>query len=137
MHQRIFNTQAVCLVDVNGDGMLDMVFNNEGQESAVLLGNPAFASKKTPVILRVAGNGGVTGSKVRVRDQTGQLLGAQEISTSSGRGGQGPGHARFALAPGSYRIEVRFSSGVVRAKEIKVATAPIREQIDEQTPKIE
>ena len=137
LHQRIFNTQAVCLVDVNGDGMLDMVFNNEGQESAVLLGNPAFAAKKTPVTLRVAGNGGVTGSKVRVRDQAGQLLGTQEISASSGRGGQDPGHARFALQPGSYRVEVRFSSGVVRAKEIKVATAPMRELIDEQTPKIE
>ena len=45
LHQRIFNTQAVCLVDLNGDGMLDMVFNNEGQESSVLLGNPALAGK--------------------------------------------------------------------------------------------
>ena len=36
----IFNTQAVGLVDLNGDGVLDMVFNNEGQDSCVLLGNP-------------------------------------------------------------------------------------------------
>ena len=40
LDQRIFNTQAVCLVDLNNDGVLDMVFNNEGQESCVLLGNP-------------------------------------------------------------------------------------------------
>ena len=39
LHQRVFNTQAVALVDLNGDGMLDVVFNNEGQESCVLLGN--------------------------------------------------------------------------------------------------
>ncbi len=45
--QRIFNTQAVCLVDLNKDGMLDVVFNNEGQESCVLLGNPEFAIKKS------------------------------------------------------------------------------------------
>jgi len=42
----IFNSQAVCLVDLNNDGMLDMVFNNEGQESAVLLGNPEHAAKR-------------------------------------------------------------------------------------------
>jgi hypothetical protein len=42
LHARIFNTQAVCLVDLNKDGVLDLVFNNEGQESCVLLGNPEF-----------------------------------------------------------------------------------------------
>jgi hypothetical protein len=42
LHQRIFNTQAVCLVDLNNDGVLDMVFNNEGQESCVLLGSPLY-----------------------------------------------------------------------------------------------
>src|SRR5207244_2589167 len=36
--QKIFNSQAVRLVDVNNDGYLDMIFNNEGQESVVLLG---------------------------------------------------------------------------------------------------
>ncbi len=46
--QRIFNTQAVALVDLNKDGMLDVIFNNEGQESCVLLGNPEFAAKRTP-----------------------------------------------------------------------------------------
>jgi hypothetical protein len=42
LHQRVFNTQAVALVDLNGDGMLDVVFNNEGQESCVLIGNKEF-----------------------------------------------------------------------------------------------
>ena len=63
--QRIFNSQAVCLVDLNGDGMLDMVFNNEGQESAVLLGNPAIAAKRTPVTFQVAGSGGGVMSSAR------------------------------------------------------------------------
>ena len=40
--QADLNTQAVCLVDLNNDGVLDMVFNNEGQESCVLLGNPPW-----------------------------------------------------------------------------------------------
>jgi len=40
-HQRIFNTRGLAVLDINSDGVLDVVFNNEGQESAVLLGNPA------------------------------------------------------------------------------------------------
>jgi hypothetical protein len=45
LNQRVFNTQAVYLIDLNRDGVLDFVFNNEGQESAVLLGNPQFVKK--------------------------------------------------------------------------------------------
>jgi hypothetical protein len=48
LNQRIFNTQAVCLVDLNRDGVLDLVFNNEGQESAVLLSNPEFVKTGFP-----------------------------------------------------------------------------------------
>ena len=57
LNQRIFNTQAVGLVDLNSDGVLDMVFNNEGQESCVLLGNPEWVAKRTPVTLRRGGQG--------------------------------------------------------------------------------
>jgi hypothetical protein len=46
LHQRVFNTRAVALIDLNGDGMLDVVFNNEGQESCVLLGNREFLAAK-------------------------------------------------------------------------------------------
>ena len=41
LHQRIFNTRALAVLDINNDGVMDVVFNNEGQESAVLLGHPA------------------------------------------------------------------------------------------------
>jgi len=40
LYRRIFNTCAVAVCDINGDGTPDVVFNNEGQESAVLLGDP-------------------------------------------------------------------------------------------------
>jgi hypothetical protein len=45
LHQRIWNSQAVCLTDVNGDGMLDMIFNNEGQDSCALLGDPEWKTE--------------------------------------------------------------------------------------------
>jgi hypothetical protein len=135
LHQRIFNTQAVCLVDLNNDGMLDMVFNNEGQESVVFMGNPAFAAKRTPVSLQVAGSGGVIGSQVHLLDKQGKQLAGHFICGGDGRGGQRPPVARFALTPGTYRVMVRYSSGLERAKDITVDGIHLREVIDDRTPR--
>jgi hypothetical protein len=38
LYQRTFNSRGVLALDLNKDGALDLVFNNEGQDSAVLLG---------------------------------------------------------------------------------------------------
>lgn len=137
LNQRIFNTQAVCLVDLNNDGMLDMVFNNEGQESVVLLGNPAFAAKRTPVTLQVAGTGGVVGSRVKLLDKEGKFLAGHYICGGESRGGQRAPIARFALTPGTYRVVVRYSSGLERAKDITVDGIHIRDVIDDQTPRVQ
>jgi hypothetical protein len=137
LNQRIFNTQAVCLVDLNRDGALDMIFNNEGQESCVLLGNPAAVAKKAAVTLQVAGPDGVVGSQVRLLDPQGRLQGVRHISGGDGRGGQAAPVARFAVPPGKYRVEVRYSSGVRRGQEITVAGATFRGQVNEQTPPLE
>jgi hypothetical protein len=40
LHQRVFNTRGIIAIDLNKDKALDLVFVNEGQEPAVLLGNP-------------------------------------------------------------------------------------------------
>ena len=96
LHQRIFNTQAVCLVDLNNDGVLDMVFNNEGQESCVLLGNREFlAAKQTPVTLQRRRQG-------RRRRQPGAR--ARQGRQASGgaaasRGGDGRGGQAAAARP--------------------------------------
>jgi hypothetical protein len=44
--QKVFNTRAIAVLDLNGDKVPDVVFNNEGQESSVLLGNPKRLVKK-------------------------------------------------------------------------------------------
>jgi hypothetical protein len=129
LNGRVFNTQAVCLVDLNGDGVLDMVFNNEGQESCVLLGNPEAVAKHTPVTLRLAARAGLTGSRVRVLDGAGKLRGFHHVSGGDGRGGQSPPTARFALAPGKYRVEVLFSTGERRARPLVVASSHVRAEI--------
>ncbi len=137
LDQKVFNTQAVCLVDLNGDGVLDMVFNNEGQDAVVLLGNPETLKKKTPVTLQIGGKVGVVGSRVKLLDREGKLLASQYVSGGDGRGGQTAPLARFALAPGTYRVEVQYSTGERRAKEIQVAGSHVKGVIDEQTPKME
>jgi hypothetical protein len=137
LHKRVFNTQAVCLADLNNDGVLDVVFNNEGQEATVLLGNPALATRRTPVSIQVGGSGGVIGSRVRVLDAEGHVLAAQQVSGGDGRGGQSAPVARFALAPGSYLVEVRYSSGLRRARPLAVANHLVRDVIDDRTPRVE
>lgn len=128
--QRIFNTQAVALVDLNNDGMLDAVFNNEGQDSCVLLGNPAFAAKRTPVTLRVQSKSGVIGSRVKVVDADGKLRGSCFISGGDGRGGQAAPTTRFALSPGKYRLEWLLSNGERRGKEIVVAATHLLDVVE-------
>jgi hypothetical protein len=135
--QRIFNTQAVCLVDLNNDGVLDVVFNNEGQDACVLLGDPEWSRKRTPVTLQLAAKSGVIGTKVRVTNGDGKLFGYHEVSGGDGRGGQSAPLARFALAPGTYRVEARFSNGERRARELVVASSHVRAALDESVPKVE
>lgn len=46
MTQKVFNTRAIAVVDLNGDKVPDLVLNNEGQESSVLLSDPKRLTKK-------------------------------------------------------------------------------------------
>src|SRR5207245_9362216 len=108
-----------------------------GEGSCVWLGNPEWSGKQTPVTLQVKGATGVLGSRVRVMDREGKLLGSHEISGGDGRGGQSSPQARFALKPGKYRVEVQYSTGVKRAREIVVANTPVRGVIDDTTPKVQ
>ena len=49
--------------------------------------------------------------ELRVLDKAGKLHGSHFVSGGDGRGGQAAPAARFALAPGTYRVEVRYSNG--------------------------
>lgn len=136
LHRKHFNTQAAALVDVNGDGMLDMVFNNERQDAVVLLGNSDYGAKRTPVTFTIAGTDGIIGGVGQVFDKAGRCLSTQEIASGAGRTQSAP-QLRFAVEPGTYRVVVRYSSGVVRGREIQVAGIPVRGTIDDKAPKVE
>lgn len=126
LHRRIFNTQAVALVDLNNDGILDLVFTNEFQNSVALLGDATLQRKRTPTVLTLTGKSGVIGSQMRVLTEGGKRIGAREISGGDGRGGQQGSQAHFALAPGKYRVEVRSSSGATKGHDITVGADAVR-----------
>src|SRR5262249_15612185 len=133
LSRRIFNTQAVTLADVNGDGALDVVFNNEGQESCVLIGKKP-AKGKPVLTLRVAGSDGVTGARLSVAPGEGKAVATRKLGCAEGRGAQGGSEARFALPSGRYQVTVRYSSGVVRARPVTVAADHVKAVIDDRTP---
>jgi len=128
--QRIFNTQAVSLVDLKNRGVLDMIFNNEGQDSVVLLANPDVAGKRAPLTLQVASNDGVIGCRIDLHDKDNKLVGTREICGGAGRGGQQASLARFTLEPGQYRASVRLSNGSVLTKNITLGNDALRSRID-------
>lgn len=132
LNRRIFNTQAITLADLNNDGILDLVFTNEFQSSVALLGDATLPRNRTPTVLALTGKSGVIGSQLSVRDDGGKRIAVREISGGDGRGGQQGAQAHFALAPGKYRIEVRYSSGTTKVHDLTVGAAAVRAVIGEQ-----
>jgi hypothetical protein len=43
--KRIFNTRGVFAVDLGRHGVPDVIFNNEGQDPVVLVGNPTWGAQ--------------------------------------------------------------------------------------------
>jgi len=122
---RVYNSQAVALADLNGDGKLDLILANEGQDAAILFGNRELPNKATPVVVHVPANA----ARVRVVGQGVQL--ARTISTGDGRGQ--PGLApRFVLPPGAYTVEVHHSAGKIQTKQVTVAAEPLKVRFDEK-----
>jgi hypothetical protein len=132
LHKHVYNTQAVALVDVNHDGVLDVVFNNEGQDSVLLLGDAARPRKRTPLTVTVAGKDGLTGCRVSVVGPGGKEVAARELGGGEGRGGQAAAQATFSLEPGTYQLEVRYSSGQKRNQEVTVGRTPAWESLGDR-----
>src|SRR5262249_38750896 len=106
LSQKLFNSQAAALVDLNGDGQLDLVLANEAQESGARLGVVSGSPKSTPVTLSLNGPPGLNGGTVVVKDAKGERVASSAVVGSDGRGGQHGLVPRFTLPSGTYRVEV-------------------------------
>jgi hypothetical protein len=130
LHQRVFNTQALAVADINGDGVPDLVMSNEGQDSCVLLGNPEAMAKRTPVTLTLGSKTGLVGGRISLWDKTGKPLAALDLTGGEGRGSQVAAAPRFALEPGTYKVELRLSNGEKRETEITVAETHLKARVE-------
>jgi hypothetical protein len=128
--QRIFNSQAVALADINGDGKLDLIVNNEGQESAILFGNKEVVGKNTAVAVQLSAD--AVGARLRVIDKDGKALVSHEVSGGDGRGGQPALSPHFALPVGQYKMELRTTGGAIISKDVVVADAPLQVKFTEK-----
>lgn len=126
--QKLFNSQAIAMADLNGDGKLDLIMNNEGQESAVLFGNKEMGGKCTQVILSFGEEGSV-GTRIRILDKDKKVVAVTDVSGGEARGGQPSMSPRFTLAAGAYVFEYRYPNGKGGTKEVTVADAPLRVRI--------
>jgi hypothetical protein len=125
LNQKVFNSQAAAFADLNGDGQLDLILANEGQESSVLFGAATTGGALTPVVVPLNGTTALNGGKVIVKDASGKAVATHNVSGGDGRGGQGCVTPRFVLAPGSYRVEMTGADGRVVVRDVTVATSPI------------
>jgi hypothetical protein len=122
---RVYNSQAIALADLNGDGKLDLIMANEGQDAVILFGNRELPNKATPVAIHVPADV----SQVRVIGKDVPRL--TRISTGDGRG-QPNLAPRFVLPPGTYQVEVRDLAGKTQTKDVTVAAEPVRVRFDEK-----
>lgn len=130
LSQKVFNSQAACLVDLNGDGQLDLVIANEGQESSVLFGAFTPGGAKTPVVVALNGSAALNGGKVVVKTVKGERVASSAVCGGDGRGGQCGLAPRFALAPGAYKFETTGTDGKTTTKDVTVTATPMRVKLD-------
>ena len=126
LNQKVFNSQAAALADLNGDGQLDVIFANEGQESNVLFGAQAAGGAKTPVVVALNGTPLLNGGRVVVKDATWKAVASSAVTGADARGGQSGFAPRFALPPGAYKFELVGPTGQVSVKDVTVTTAPMQ-----------
>ncbi|MCS7270669.1 MAG: VCBS repeat-containing protein, partial [Gemmataceae bacterium] len=126
LHQRVFNSQAATFVDLNGDGRLDLVLHNEGQESCVLFGALLPPEGRTAVQVSLNGTPALNGVRVVIRNGNGQPVATAPILGGHGRGGQCGLLPRFLLPPGTYKIEAVGPAGTLATANIQVAGSPLQ-----------
>jgi hypothetical protein len=129
--QKVFNSQAAAFADLNGDGQLDLILNNEAQDSAILFGaaKEAGAGGKTSVVIALNGTAGLNGGKVIVKDMAGRTVATACVCGGECRGGNQL-LPRFVLAPGEYRVEVTGTNGKPQVTALTVAGSPMNVKLN-------
>jgi hypothetical protein len=129
-----FKASGAVMADFNNDGRLDLVLLGAKREDVPVALLSKMKTRFAPVTVRFAGPESAVGATVRLLDGAGKLVGTTAIAGGDGRTLQAAPEARFAAPPGKYRVEIRYTSGKLRAKAIELADKPLWETVDEKTP---
>ena len=125
LQQTIFNSQAAALVDMNGDGRLDLILLNEGQESVVLTGvAPDPNATKFAVSFKLPKASSLVGGSLEVKNAERKAVAKIPLFGSDGRGGQSSLLPRVALPPGKYTAS--YSNGKPVEVAFTVAKEPLK-----------
>lgn len=123
-----FKASGVIAADFNKDGTLDLVLLGEDPDPCVVLLS-RLKGKRTPVTIRCTGPEPALGASIQIANLDGKVLSSRHLSGGDGRNLQVNTDARFALEPGTYRVRIRYSSGLVQTKDIVVGTTPLWETV--------
>ena len=120
---RTYNSQAIAVADLNGDGKLDLVMANEGQDAVILFGNKELPGKATPLTVHVPCEFLGRTATVRVVGK-----GVRQVCCLSGGDGRGQPNLtpRFVLPPGTYQVEIKDGAGKTRTKNVTLATDAVK-----------
>lgn len=130
-----FKAVGAVAADFRRSGSLDLVLIDADPDPPVALMSQ-IKGKYPALTIRPGGPDSAIGAVVRVADAAGKTLASHTISGGDGQAMQTAPEARFALPPGKYRVEVRYSGGLVRAKDVEVGAKPVWEVIDDKTPAV-
>jgi hypothetical protein len=118
LNQKVWNSRAISLVDLNQDGKLDWVLANEGQESAILFGAASADSKHVVLQVPIPDPTNVLGTRIRLK--TRNEASKQQISITGilRNGGQPLPMGRFVVLPDQYQIEALMPNGKMQLQTI-------------------
>jgi hypothetical protein len=126
--QKVFNSQAAAFADLNGDGSLDLILNNEAQDSVILFGAAKESPGRTPVTIALNGTAGLNGGKLIVKDMGGKAVASACVCGGECRGGNLL-FPRFALAPGDYKLELIGPDGKSQITALTVTASPMNVKV--------
>jgi hypothetical protein len=119
-----FKASGALAADFNRDGRLDLVLLGNDPDPCVILLSK-MKGKLTPVTVRPSGDKSAIDARVAVETAEGRPVAMHIISGGAGRNLQSTPEARFAVAPGRYRVVLRYSSGASHRHDIVVEDRPL------------